>query len=90
MNNIPAMTNPLGKYWQQPDPKNFIVSYKYVLMTQKEFDELLEYSSSVPSGVYIGKLWKSHWSGIWKLVWLSEGDKEKTYLNNNYREILIK
>ncbi len=27
-------------------------------MTAQELDELLEYSTSIPSGTYIGKLWK--------------------------------
>ena len=29
-------------------------------VTQQEFDELLEYSSTVPTGTTIGKKWKRH------------------------------
>lgn len=89
MNNIPEITNPLGKYWQQPDHKNFLISYKYVLMTNKEFKELLEYSTSIPSGTYIGKMWKMNRGDKWYLAWFSECEDPK-FLNNNYREILIR
>ena len=29
-----------------------------IYLTEQEFDELLEYSCTVPTGVYIGKQWK--------------------------------
>ncbi len=31
-----------------------------VCLTQKEFDDLLEYSMSLPTGTTIGKQWKRH------------------------------
>lgn len=31
-----------------------------ILLTNKEFDDLLEYSTSVPTGTKIGKKWKRH------------------------------
>ena len=30
------------------------------VMTRREFDELMEYSTSLPSGTTIGKIWKCH------------------------------
>jgi hypothetical protein len=89
LNKIPEITNPMGKYWQQPDSKNIIISYKYALMSETDFNNLYEYSSSTPSGVYIGKMWKSKRNNIWYLVWFSECEDPK-FLNNNYREILIR
>ena len=32
---------------------------KDIYLTQKEFDDLLEYSTSQPTGVILGKVWKS-------------------------------
>ncbi len=29
-----------------------------VVLTKEEFDQLLEYSSSIPSGTVLGKVWK--------------------------------
>lgn len=40
-------------------------------LTQKEFDEMFEYSMSVPTGVYLNKKWKRN-----NLVWV-KGDKEE-------------
>jgi len=89
MNKIPEITNPLGKHWEQPDPKNFLISYKYALMNKTDFNKLLEYSTSTPSGVYIGKMWKMERNKVWYLAWFSECEDPK-FVNNNYREILIK
>ena len=38
-----------------------IEEYETVLVTQKFFDSLLEYSCSVPTGTTIGKQWKMGW-----------------------------
>jgi hypothetical protein len=35
--------------------------HETVLMTQKAFDDLLEYSCSLPTGTTIGKQWKAGW-----------------------------
>lgn len=32
-----------------------------IVLTQKEFDNLLEYSCSLPTGTTIGKKWKKGW-----------------------------
>lgn len=89
MNNIPVITNPLGKVWKQPDTKNILISYKYAAMFESDFNKLLEYSSSIPSGVYIGKMWKMKRGETWYLAWFSECE-DPNYVNNNYREILIR
>lgn len=59
------------------------------VMTRREFDSLDEYSTSLPSGVYAGKIWKCHLGAfarrmnpslpapIWKLVeYVDDGDPE--------------
>lgn len=89
MKTIPTMTDPLGKYWQQPDPSEIEIDDDNAVMEKGAFDKLLEYSTSTPSGVYIGKMWKGQYKGgAWYLAWFSKGDDAKTYLNNNYRVIL--
>ena len=88
-NSIPLITNPLGKYWQQPKVSEIEIDDTHALMEKWAFDLLLEYSSSIPSGVYVGKMWKrKRKNGEWLLVWFSKGDDAGTYLNNNYRIIL--
>lgn len=61
MNNaIPPMTDPLGKYWEQPDPAGILLDDMHALMTERTFLSLKDYSCSTPSGVYPGKMWRRH------------------------------
>lgn len=58
---IPVMDDPLSKHWDQPSSDNFIIGHDSdeVIMSTVDYEKLLEYSSSIPSGVYPGKMWKS-------------------------------
>ena len=80
---IPLITDPLGKHWDQPDTSKFIFRGDTVLLTQVEFDQLPEYSMSTPSGVYIGKAWKSSVGHDWRLLWYApHNTKGKCLINN--------
>lgn len=58
MNVIPAMTDPLGKYWRQPaDIREAPMDGTHVLLTQAQVDSLEEYDRSYPSATYDGKCW---------------------------------
>lgn len=88
-NVIPVITDPLGAHWQQPEIDDIEVDDTHALMSKSSFDKLLEYSTTIPSGVYIGKMWKGQYrQGPWYLAWFSKCDDPK-FVNNNYREILI-
>lgn len=91
MNNvIPVITDPLGSAWVQPSLSAIEIDDTHALMSKGAFNKLLEYSTSTPSGVYVGKMWKGQYkTGEWYLAWFSEGDEAKTYVNNNYRLILL-
>lgn len=65
---IPPMTHPLSKHWNQPDRSLIILDDKYALMSKEVFDKLHEYSTSIPTGVYEGKMWKAQ-------KWIWEGDE---------------
>jgi hypothetical protein len=67
---IPLMTDPMGRYWHQPsDIRMAPMDDKHVLLTTRQIAELLEYSSSYPSGTYDGKCWKREGDGFWYLCW---------------------
>ena len=88
MNCIPAMTDPLGKHWQQPaDIREAPMDDTHVLLTSPQFFKLLEYSSTIPTGVYEGKCWKRHEKGKWLLCWYSYEDPLLCRIN--WREILL-
>lgn len=58
MNDIPVMDDPLGKYWDQPlDIREVQMDETHVLLTERHVKGLMEYSTSLPSGVYPGKCW---------------------------------
>lgn len=87
MNTIPPITDPLGRHWQQPDPAHIVVDDARALMCRSTFNRLLEYSSTIPTGVYHGKMWKANAAGVWMLRWF--GDGGPTHCTNNQRKILI-
>jgi hypothetical protein len=39
--------------------------YEKVYLTREEFDGMYEYSSSLPSGTFYGKVWKAKWGAGW-------------------------
>jgi hypothetical protein len=55
---VPPITHPMGKHWDQPDPHAFEWHEDRVVMTREQFKALHDYSCSLPSGVYDGKMWR--------------------------------
>lgn len=69
---VPPMTDPLGRHWDQPDPKSIRYGQRFCHMSTKAFKALPEYSSTTPTGIYDGKMWKHHnfrTDGSWHLCW---------------------
>ena len=85
---IPDIVHPLGKYWEQPNKDNILIDDTHALMNEHSLDELYEYSMSIPTGVYVGKMWKSKVSDKWILRWFGN-EIDKGLLPILSREILI-
>ena len=100
---IPEMTDPLGRYWNQPrDIRSAPISDTEILITRRQFDELAEYSTSMPTGAYEGKCWKRQeyervghgenmrlrYTGRWHLGFYGHSDKPG-YVSNNWRLIHV-
>ena len=96
---IPEMTDPIGKHWAQPPRSSIEVDATHALMERWVFEALHEYSTSFPTGVYVGKMWKRAVqeygpqgrivrTGEWELVWFGHHGRPNT-CSNNYRKILI-
>jgi len=92
------MTHPYGQHWEQPDRSRILVDEKHALMTESTFKLLAEYSGTIPTGVYEGKMWKRH-DGIfdprcpvskrkWMLGWYGTSD-DPDKCSTNFREILF-
>lgn len=56
---IPNITNPLGKHWQQPAKSKILLDEHNAVMSEYTLKQLLEYSASRPTGLYAGKMWRS-------------------------------
>lgn len=85
---IPQMTGPLSRYWEQPNKENILIDDTHAMMDKAALRLLKEYSCSLPSGVYEGKMWKLKTNLGWVLRWYGPSvDPNKCSINN--RIILI-
>jgi len=86
---IPPITNSLGRHWKQPSRFDIEIDAEHALMTKVVFDELAEYSSTLPTGVYEGKMWRRKLrEDKWLLAWYGPCDKPG-HCSINTRKILL-
>jgi len=85
---VPAIVEPLGKHWQQPDRSELLIDDKSAIMAQDAFDKLAEYSATFPTGVYVGKMWKAQDKEGWWLMWFDQA-KDPTKCTIEYRKIIL-
>jgi hypothetical protein len=89
MSEIPAMKDPMGAYWNQPPRRAIETDGTHAMMSEKTFNLMAEYSTSLPSGVYEGKMWKAKGvNGKWYLRWYGPSPVPDN-CSVNAREILL-
>ncbi|KAA6347852.1 hypothetical protein EZS27_004717 [termite gut metagenome] len=88
INRIPHMTDPLSRAWEQPLTEDILLDDKHALMHQEDFDTLHEYSLTLPSGVYEGKMWKCSYEDRWLLCWYDKDD-DPSKCSIKRREIIL-
>lgn len=86
---IPEITDPLGKYWEQPKTTDFLISDEYALMDKDTAEALSEYSYTMPTGVYEGKMWRRLEDGVWHLLWYGRS-KNPNKCSIEHRKISIR
>lgn len=74
--------------WRQPHRRFIELDDTHALMSEQTFKGLAEYSTSMPTGVYDGKMWKGFANGEWYLVWFAP-DKDPDKARIEKRKILI-
>lgn len=84
---IPPMTDPMGKYWRQPSLDEIVIDRTHAVMTQDTLQELADYSASLPSAVYQGKMWRRRCGASWYLCWYGEISGGQILIHT--REVLI-
>jgi hypothetical protein len=100
MNDIhpPRLDSPYGpNVWQQPARESILIDDVHAVMSRHTFEQLAEYSASIPSGAHPGKLWRrangkhdpNHkGEPIWLLCWYGPlADLSKVSIN--YRTVLL-
>ncbi len=85
---IPPITDPLGKSWKQPHRRYIEIDNTHALMSEQTFKGLMEYSCTIPTGRYEGKMWKEFANDEWYLVWFAT-DENPNCLRIEKRKILI-
>jgi len=85
---IPPIIHPKGKYWEQPHRRFIEIDDTHALMSEQTFKVLKEYSSTTPSLVYSGKMWRACRKGKWYLCWYVV-NADNTKANIFSREILV-
>lgn len=93
-NIIPPITDPLGKYWKQPKPEDMLMFSGHVIMSDRAVNKLAEYSHSIPTGTYAGKMWKRKVRGGFALCWYGlpyvDPKDDKTYFDILHKHILVR
>lgn len=74
---IPPITDPLGRHWSQPDRAEISVSSTFAKMTRATFSKLPCYDSTLPTGVYDGKMWARRLATKTLLCWYGPADNPK-------------
>jgi len=92
-NAIPAMTDPMGQYWDQPkDIRQAEMDETHVILTPEQIKGLCNYDRSLPSGTYSGKCWlrtneQEEGPPLTWLVWYGEIDGDDILIHR--REVLV-
>ncbi len=83
MIELPTMTDPLSRSWDQPAADQMAVYDDIAIMDRSTLVLLPEYSMSIPTGVYDGKMWRCALGhDQWLLCWYGPSDDpERCFVN---------
>lgn len=90
VNPIPEMTNPMGRHWAQPSMaqvSKWKFDAKTVEIPEEHIKFLARYDSTLPSGVYAGKMWSRSEPDRFLLVWY--GMEVQDSCTVEFREIKV-
>jgi hypothetical protein len=71
---LPQMTHALSRYWDQPPADQLAVYDDIAIMDRSTLSQLSEYSASIPTGAYEGKMWRRAIGSDWQLCWYGPSD----------------
>lgn len=88
---IPPITDPIGRYWNQPPREEVLVDDSHAVMTAETLAKLLNYDITDPSGAYEGKMWRRgdlEFGSVGWLCWYGHSEKPGM-VSVNVRPILL-
>lgn len=87
---IPPITDHRGLHWRQPHRRFIELDDTHALMSDQTFKGLADYTRSQPTGVYAGKMWRSHYTKDgWVLHWFKAMTENPNMCVREHRIILI-
>lgn len=87
---IPKMTHELSTAWEQPAHSEIkFTSDGYSVVTKEGLEQLKQYDTSLPSGVYAGKMWKRAEGNSMYLCWYQDSPDEPGKCDIKYRKIML-
>lgn len=88
LREIPPMTHPLSRHWDQPKREDILIDDHHAVMSQETFDQLHRYDGTYPTGAYEGKMWARQNNGVTWLVWY-DVSKDPEKVSIQHAQILI-
>ena len=89
LQEIPPITDPAGQFWRQPSRSEILVDEGFALMARKTFLQLQPYDWTIPSGVYIGKMWSRSCDLGLFLCWYVPHPREPDRCSISTREVVF-
>ena len=88
---IPTLPYEMADLWHQPSREAIRIEGDQAFMTRKTLKYLKEYSTSFPTGVYPGKMWKrrSNEHDEWLLCWYGISNRGPEYCSNECRKVVL-
>lgn len=94
---VPPIPSEWGSSWIQPKLTQILIGDKQAFMSRASFQKLREYSTTTPSGVYPGKMWRCNlyddaratWTDVWQLRWFGVVPGNPKVCSNHTRVIVI-
>ncbi|QDH83961.1 hypothetical protein Axy10_024 [Achromobacter phage vB_AxyP_19-32_Axy10] len=82
--------------WQRATEKgqnfrtiDWVISDTHCMLPKEDFDRLSEYSATMPTGVWPGKVWKAEVGGVWYIRWYGIVPGDDRVCSNNQRIAVV-
>ena len=86
---VPAITDPLGRYWPQPPRDRVLLDGVHALVSRQGFAMLQDCTGRRPEPARAGMMWRANFRGKWWLMWYEPDVLTPETLAVQWRELLV-